>query len=537
MPPGCADGAQRRLKFTRLIAFLIAGICLAMGGGVARADTGRASCEALKSSTRFAAVVDAPTSVTSAVFSEASPTTPSYCAVEGYVTPTVGFVVWLPTDWNGKLLARGCGGFCGIVAGEFACRAPVQIHYACVQTDMGHKSGLTDGVWAAHNLQGRYDFGVRSTHVSTLAAKALLTAYYGRPSELNYFLGCSTGGRQGLMEAQRFPADYQGIVAIAPALDETGASIQLTWSLLANRQDGRNILSPLKLANLHAAVVAACDLNDGLKDGLIGDPRRCRFDPAALACPAQVWPGCLTASEVAVIRKIYAGPSAKDGPTFFTGGAPKGSEWHWNKGYIGEGEAYGSDLAIETDFWRYLGFPEDPGTGWTLDRFDFDHDPARVGQNEVLYNAGNPDLRAFKSLGGKLLMAQGLADDNVVPGGTIDYFQGVQRFMGGEAPTREFSRLFLVPGMLHCTGGEGAYAIDYLSALETWREKTSAPEVLQGAHPRDGVDIPYLGVGLSLAPSQIAFHRPMFAYPAMAHYHSGDPDRLESWNAARDQLP
>jgi hypothetical protein len=515
----------------RLGMWLATVLLLACAAGVAHAQADRASCEALKSSTRFADVLDAPTSITSATFVDAKPGAPGYCALEGYVTPTVGFALWLPTEWNGKLLGRGCGGFCGIVAGDFACRDPVRIHYACVQTDMGHKSGLTDGVWAKHNLQGKFDFGVRSTHVSTVAAKAVMASYYGRPSDLNYFLGCSTGGRQGLMEAQRFPADYQGIVSVAPALNETGASIQLTWSLLANRADGRNILSPLKLAMIHAAVVAACDVNDGLKDGLIGDPRRCRFDPASLTCRGPDANSCLTPAEVGVVRKIYQGPPHTAGLPIFTGGALPGSEWHWDKGYIGQGSMFGPTVAIETDFWRYLGFPEDPGAGWTLDQFDFARDPARVGEMEALYNAGNPDLRAFKALGGKLIMAQGMADDNVVPGGTIDYYRGVQRFMGGEAATFDFARLFLVPGMLHCTSGEGAYAIDYLSALEGWREKAAPPSVLAGAHPRDGVEIPYLGVGLDLRPAQVAFRRPMFAYPAMAHYRAGDPDRTESWDA------
>jgi hypothetical protein len=513
--------------------WLIIALCtLFLGVGHAHADPSKASCEALKSSTLFAGVQDAPTSVTSATYVEATAERPAYCALEGYVTPTVGFAVWMPTGWNGKLMARGCGGFCGIVAGEFACKDPIRVGYACVQTDMGHKSGLTDGVWAYHNLQGKVDFGSRSTHVSTLAAKAILTSYYGHPARWNYFLGCSTGGRQALMEAQRFPADFQGIVAIAPALNETGASIQLTWSLLANRAGERNILPQSKLPMIHAAVVASCDMNDGLKDGLIGDPRECRFDPAALTCRGADGPDCLTPEQVAVVAKIYAGPPrTAAGMPFFTGGAPVGSEGHWDKGYIGAGDAYGSTRGIELDFWRYLGFPEDPGPTWTLDRFDFQHDPDRVGQMETLYNAGDPDLRAFKALGGKFILAQGLTDDNVVPGGTIDYYQGVTRFMGGEAATDAFMRMFLVPGMNHCTGGEGAYAIDYIQALQGWSETGAAPTRLVGAHPKDGVDVPYLGVGLSLSPAQVNFRRPFFMYPAGAHYRSGDPNDPASWTA------
>ena len=510
---------------------LVLACVLAFGVGHARAEPGKASCEALKSSTQFAGVQDAPTSVISATYVEATAARPAYCALVGYVTPTVGFALWLPTSWNGKLLGRGCGGFCGVVAGEFACKDPIRIGYACAQTDMGHTSSLIDGVWADHNLQGKFDFGSRSTHLSTVATKAVLAAYYGRPAQMNYFLGCSTGGRQALMEAERFPADYQGIVSIAPALNESGASIQLTWSVLANRADGHNILPQSKLAMLHAAVVAQCDMNDGLKDGLIGDPRLCRFDPAKLTCKGADGPDCLTPAQLAVVQKIYAGPHNAEGLPFFTGGAPVGSEGHWGQSYIGAGDDLGANAGIVSDFWRYLGFPEGMGPGWTLDRFDFERDPDRATQMETLYNAGDPDLRAFKALGGKLILVAGMADDNVVPGGTIDFYQGVTRFMGGLDQTTPFARLFLVPGMNHCTGGEGPYAIDYTSALESWRERGDAPAVLAAAHPKDGVDIPYLGVALHLDPSQVAFRRPLFAWPATAHYRSGDPNAMSSWEA------
>jgi hypothetical protein len=419
------------------------------------------------------------------------------------------------------------------VAGEFACKDPIRIGYACLQTDMGHKSTLVDAAWAADNLQGKIDFADRSTHETALAGKAIGAAYYGRAARYNYFLGCSTGGRQALVEAERFPEDFQGIVAVAPALNETGASIQLTWSLLANRLDGHNILPASKLSMLHQAVVAACDMNDGLRDGLIGDPKLCRFDPAKLACHGADAPTCLTPAQVGVIQKIYAGPpNTVSGLPNFTGGAPLSSEGHWGPGYIGAGDAMGTTGVLETEFWRYLGFPQSEGAGWTLDRFDFNRDPARIGEMEKLYGAGDPDLRAFKAVGGKLLLVHGLSDDNVVPGGTIDFYEGVTRFMGGGAQTTPFMRLFEVPGMNHCTGGEGAYAIDYMEVLEAWTEAGQAPDRLIGLHPKDGVQIPYLGVGLSLDAAQIAFRRPMYLWPAETVYRgAGDPNEPASWDA------
>ena len=505
-------------------------LCLA---APASAAPTKAACAGLKG-TAFAGVQDAPTSVMSATWVAAKDGRPEHCEVEGYVSRNNGFVLWLPTEWNGKLLARGCGGFCGITAGEFACKDPIRIGYACLQTDMGHKSGITDGAWALDSTEAKIDFGSRATHVTTLAGKTIIAAYYARGPDRSYFLGCSTGGRQGLVEAQRFPLDYEGIVSIAPALNETGASMQLAWSLLANRTaDGHNILPQSKLPMLHKAVVEACDLNDGIRDGLIGDPKLCQFRPASLTCKGGAdAPDCLTPAQVAVVERIYAGPSNRTGWLFPTGGAPLGSEGHWDQGYIGPGDAWGKDTGLLTDFWRYLGFDPAPGPAFTLDRFDFDKDPPRAGQMEAIYNAGNPDLRQFKARGGKLLLAAGMADDNVVPGGTLDYYAGVVRFMGGADATRGFARLFKPAGMLHCTGGEGAYAIDYLAALEAWVEHGQAPERLASAHPKDGVTVPYLGVGLALAPDQVAFRRPADAWPAETRYRGkGDPNDQASWSA------
>ena len=478
----------------------------------------------------FAGVVDAPTMIVSANYVEATAERPAYCDVEGYVTPNNGFALWLPTKWNGKFLARGCGGFCGIVAGEFACKDPIRVGYACLQTDMGHKSTLTDATWAYHNLEAKVDFGYRSTHVTTLAGKAIVAKYYGQDAAKNYFIGCSTGGRQALVEAQRFPADFDGIVAIAPAMNETGGTVQITWSVLANRRNGHNILPISKLPMLHKAVVDACDLNDGLRDGLIGDPRRCNFRPASLLCKAGDRPDCLTAAQVAVVQKIYDGPRDSHGVALFPGGAPIGSEVNWGTSYLGAGDQLGHYAPMMTEFWRYLGFTEDPGPSWNLEQFDFDHDPERTGGMESIYTGANPDLRRFKQAGGKLLLVQGLTDDSVAYGQTIDYYEQTTRYMGGPDATKDFFRFFIIPGMNHCTGGEGAYAIDYLTSLQDWRETNDAPDRLVGEHPKDGMPIPYLGIAMTLTPDQATMRRPFYAWPAETIYKgTGDPNDPDSW--------
>ena len=492
---------------------------------------GAQACKALAGS-GFAGVLDAPTSLTSTTYVAASANLPAYCDVAGYVAPSEGFGLWLPSSWNGKFLTRGCGGFCGIVAAEFACKDPIRLGYACLQTDMGHKSTLTDAAWAYHNPQAKIDFAYRATHVTVLAGKAIIAAYYQRPAARNYFLGCSTGGRQGMVEAQRFPRDFDGIASIAPAIDETGSAIQLTWSIAANRAEGRNILPPAKVAVLHAAVVAACDLNDGVKDGLIGDPRRCSFRPSSLACRAGDAPDCLTAEQLAVVDKIYSGPRDRDGHPLAHGGTFLGAEPQWVPSYVGVDGKPGTYAAMMQEFWRYLGFDEDPGPSWTLDLFDIDRDPARTGGPESLYTGENPDLRRFKAGGGKLLLAHGWADESVVPGTSLDYYADATRFMEGPAATRAFFRLFMIPGMKHCTGGEGAYAINYLAALENWVENGQAPERIASQRPKEGVAIPYLGVGLALTPDQVSITRPVYAWPQFAIYAGrGDPNDMTNWLA------
>jgi hypothetical protein len=493
------------------------------------------SCAALHGG-GFGDLVDAPTQILNAHWVAASASVPAHCDITGYVATHVGFGMLLPSpaQWNGKLVSHGCGGMCGIVATDFACDGALRASYACVQTDMGHTSSLTDAKWADHDLQALVDFGYRATHVATVAAKAVTAAFYARAPRHNYFFGCSTGGRQGMVSAERFPADFDGIVAIAPAINETGAGMQLLWSVRANLDlQGRPILPAAKLAVLHDAVLAACDMNDGIKDGLIGDPRGCHFDPATLLCKAADGKGCLTRAQLDVVRKIYDGPADSQGRPLFTGGMQLGSELTWGSAFIGTPGHPPSYRAFMDEFWRYVGFMSAPGPTYdAITQFDFDRDPQRLGGMETLFSGSDPDLRGFARRGGKLLLAQGWNDNSVVPLNLLDYYDGVTRFMGGRDATLGFARLFTVPGMEHCQGGDGPWGINYLTVLDGWVEHGQAPDQLLGQHPKPGVVVDWGGTSFPLAADKVAFARPLFLYPRSAFYRgTGNPDDPANYDA------
>jgi feruloyl esterase len=416
---------------------------------------------------------------------------PAYCQVTGYVAPNVGFEIRLPSEnWNGKLLALGCGGDCGFINAG-ACRGPLQRGYACIATDTGHRG--QGGVWAYNDLEALTDFAYRAIHVVAIAGKEIVKKHYGSAPKHSYFFGCSTGGRQALIEAQRFPWDFDGIIAGAPWIDDSDAAAYAIWAARALREGG---LSQADLQRVHDAALAACDLDDGVKDGVIGNPARCAFDPRTSG---------LTAAKADAVRKVYQGLDS--------GGAMPGSELNWLEGFA-ENEAW-------AQIWfRYMTLPP-AGPQWSVADFDFDRDPKRFasGAQESLFNAANPDLRRFRAAGGKLLIYQGWNDESTTARRTIDYYETAGRVLGGGKAARDTVSLFLVPGMNHCGGGDGAYAIDYLSALEAWVERGVAPDVLIGAHPKEPADSDATSYApllrkFPLDPSEVAFTRRVFPYEA-----------------------
>lgn len=482
----------------------------------------------------FSGVPDAPTAITSAKPVAAANGAPAYCRVEGYIAPQVGFELHLPADWNGKYLQQGCGGMCGGI-NMASCADALARNYAVANTDMGHKAPPFSVKWAKGNRQAEIDFGYRATHVLAVAAKAIVAAHYGRAPRLSYFRGCSTGGRQALVEAQLFPDDFDGIIAGAPVLDETGDGLlHLLWSgRAAVDRAGRPVLGADKVALVHKAVIAACDKLDGVRDGVLQDPRRCTWRPAALACRDGDGVDCLSPAEQVAVEKIYAGATDSKGRDLFAGGMPRGSEYEWVPAFVGANGRPPLVLnpnGMLPDFMRYLSFYDDLPPDAALLAFDFDRDPQRLALMERLYNAQNPDLRRFKARGGKLILYHGWDDIEIPAALTLDYYQLAERSMGGAATTRDFFRLFMVPGMAHCRRGHGADAIDWLGALEDWVERGRAPDTVLSHHlvkPQNYLGLPPLS--FPLAPTLYDWTRPIPAWPKVARY-SGRGD----WRDARN---
>ena len=368
------------------------------------------NCAALLGAAGLDELPDAPTTLTAARAVKETPELPAHCLVQGYVAPQVRFELRLPlSDWNGKLLMQGCGGLCGVLRSA-SCDDALARQYAVVTTDMGHQAPPWQSQWALDNLQAEIDFAYRATHVVSVAAKALVARYFGRPQTHAYFRGCSTGGRQGLVSAQRFPQDFDGIIAGAPVLDETGtAALHLIWSGRANLDAGdAAILTPARLEAAHARIIAACG-DMGPDRRLIRDPRNCDWRAVLEACDAEAGTDCFDPQEMEVFDRLYEGARTSDGRRLVPGGLMPGSEYEWVPNFIGEdGPAVFHPDGPIRQLYQSLLFFRDPGPGHSARRFDFDRDPPRLALMESLYSARNPDLRQFRARGGRLIHLSGL---------------------------------------------------------------------------------------------------------------------------------
>lgn len=506
-----------------------------------------AACAALgkgEPARQFARIPDASTSVLTAEVVPAVRDLPEVCRVQGVIAPNVGFLLLLPTQkWNGKFMMTGCGGACGDFL-PFRMEPPLVRGYAVVTTDMGHRGGPGNFAFAHNDLGAAMDFGWRATHVTAVAAKEIIAAFYSRRASRNYFMGCSTGGRQALMEAQQYPSDFEGIIAGAPPLDQTGDSaFHLNWIQRSNLgKDGKPILKVEKLPLIKEAVLAACDAVDGAKDGVLQDPRRCDWQPDSLLCAANAEPGsCLSAAESDVVRKAYSGAVDSKGRALYFG-MPRGSEDQWPM-LLDVGNPPGTG-AIGESMLRYASFFDYQGPGYSLLDFDYDRDPPRLATMERLYNVQNPDLRKFKAAGGKLIAFHGWNDNNIPGEALIDYYETATRTMGGEGPTKEFFRLFMLPSVNHCQYGAGGGEVDWITVLENWVEEGLAPDVVIAHRMRQE---PYpLIPGTRWA--QMARHplaagsydqtRPVYAYPDVARWSGkGDASSASSWVKASRARP
>jgi hypothetical protein len=489
-------------------------------------------CNSL-ATTDFAGLMDAPTKITDARWVEASGGMPEHCVVLGYVHPRIGILLAMPAStWNGKFLEEGCGGFCGgnlvRAADKYAKELfsyPLSRGYAYLvfassgaSAMAGANAGATSALWAYNDIQSQFDFGIRAAHVAALAGQAIVERFYGSAPAKSYFTGCSSGGQQALSEAQRFPWDFDGIIVGAPSPTFSGPMMNYLWAARALV----GTVGRVDLELVHDAAVAQCDMDDGVRDGIIGDPIQCPFDPTSLLCKSGQRAGCLTTAKVQAIKKVYSGPMTSQGIKIYSGGPLPGSELNWLSDELSS--AYligGAPSPWPKEYFSYIGFMPAPGPGWKLDDFDFDRDYKRLRMAESLFGAAdNPDLRKFKAAGGKMIMYQGAADESDIPADSIDYYELVERTMGGRDKTQDFFRLFLVPGMNHCGGGAGAYAIDYLSYLESWVEKGQAPDVMIGSHPASDAS----------SSTTEGFTRPVYPYPVRSKYRgTGDPTKAESF--------
>jgi len=502
---------------------LLAALCTqarAAGPGPSSGD-----CKALQS-TDFSTVQDAPTQIIEAKPMSAQEGRPELCDIQGYISPNVGFHLQLPvSNWNRKFIEVGCGGQCGVLF-DFLCNGPVRRGYACIASDMGHKSTTQDVKWAYNNLLGQIDWAFRATHVVALAGKAILSKFYEQKAEKSYMTGCSTGGHQGLIEAQRFPWDFDGIVVGAPSITMQTVAVNKVWAdrVLRDR-DGQPLFSPADIRLLHEKVLSKCDLDDRVKDGVVGDPLSCQANLDELICKGEKNDRCLTHAQVQAAKMRYAGPLTSEGAQI-ADGAPLGSELNW-LGLNNVASGYTLDL------FRYLNFMPAPGLNWQLSDFDFDRDYKRLGVIDSFYSASNPDLRQFKRAGGKMILYHGWHDEGPSPAQTIDYYETVTKTMGGLKPTQEFFRLFLIPGMNHCSGGDGAFAIDYLTYLENWVEKGEALKIMIGSHVpsyKNDYDA-FVGLAFPLDPAlPVSFTRPVYPYPQHAKYKGhGNPNKAENF--------
>jgi feruloyl esterase len=429
----------------------------------------------------FSTLPDASLRIASATDIAGSDASPASCQVTGKIASNAQFVVQLPsTVWTGQYVQSGCGGYCGSLNPNEDCQRAFSRGAAIGYSDLG-TTGMQDLSWALDE-GARRDFAYVANHELAVAAKAIIAAYYGQPPAYSYFIGCSDGGREALIEAQRFPDDFDGIVAGAPAyLLSFLNSFKHTWQYRANADaDGNPIITVDQSAFLHEAVLAACDELDGVADGLIFDPRACAFDPATLLCPDSAdSTGCLTQEQVEAAQQLYSAPVDANGVRYYPAATlPYGSELRWAGGGGPMGDGGNFDQMIADVYLGSLSLPLPwQDTNWSADTLELrPRDVFALLPMASVYDASNPDLSAFRNRGGKLILYHGWADDSISPEGTIAYYEAVQQQMGGLEATREFTRLFMFPGVYHCSGGYGPSHFEMFTPITAWVEHGIAPE-------------------------------------------------------------
>jgi feruloyl esterase len=525
---------------TRLIRLLLVGV--ATVAAAAPRPAAAASCESLATFQIGADTsITAATLVTAGEFSppgarggRALDNLPAFCDVQGRVKPTptsaIRFEVWLPASgWNGKLQVVGNGGLAGAISYP-AMAAALRNGFATASTDTGHTT--TEPPTWLEDRERLIDYSYRGLHVTTVDAKAILSAFYNQPAKYAYYTGCSTGGKQGLMEAQRYPADFDGILAGDAANFWTHQMASEVWNGVVTGSPDRN-LSKETLRLVQNAALAKCDALDGATDGLVSDPMRCHFDPEVLQCRGAESASCLTAAQVEAVRNIYLGPlNPRTGKRVYPGLYP-GGELAWAGGVVINPTTKSG--VSSNDFWSYALFHKQD---WPFRTFDFDRDLARADlELAPITNATDPKLDAFSRLGHKLIYYHGAADPLIPAQNGVDYYERVVAAEKGLDRTQRFFRAFLVPGLYHCSGGPGPIAFgtaepappsqqdadhDVLRALERWVEDGTAPAQIIATKYVDGDP-----------KKAVVLQRPLCPYPQVATFkRSGDINDAASFVCA-----
>lgn len=466
--------------------------------------------------------VDAdPTTIHSPIYNQM----PAFCRVVAMIHPSIDSNIrvelWMPaSNWNYKFKAHGNGGFAGSID-YFALANSLAAGYATAATDTGHTGGDTDSSWAPGHPEKVVDYGYRAIHEMTVTSKRIISEFYRHAANKSYFCSCSNGGREALMEAQRFPADFNGIIAGAPANDWTHEMIQFAWDSLALFANLTSRIPATKLPAISAGVIAACDGQEGIKDGLLNDPAACQFNPQVLLCSGAESDACLTQPQIDALKKIYEG--ARDSwdrqifPGFEPGGELGPGGWdHWLLA-----KPMGRQYEYAQSFFSNLIFAN---PHWDFKTMDFDRDVKTTDAKLAkVLNATDPNLDAFQKSAGKLILYHGWADAAITPQSTINYYERVVARSGPGA--QGFVRLYMVPGLQHCVGGPGAVSFGQLddetpdahhniyAALERWVETGNPPTDLIGTKYEKDDD----------PSSRVIFTRPLCAYPTRAKYRgSGD---------------
>jgi len=459
---------------------------------------------------------------------------PEFCRVEGVIQPSsdshIELEVWLPSSgWNGKIHGEGNGGFAGSI-NYSALADSVMSGYASSSTDTGHKGDATDARWALGHTEKIVDFGYRAVHETAEKSKAIVHAFYGDGAKHSYFSSCSNGGRQALMEAQRYPADYDGLIAGAPASSFTHIIAAFTWDLQATEIDPASYIPANKYPAIEAAALASCDARDGVKDGVIDDPTKCNFKPAALLCNGPESAACLTQPQVAALEKIYAGARDSQGQQIYPGFLPGGESGPggWPLWMSGTGSRKSLQYAFATQGGANLIY-QNPA--WDFRAYSLDRDVKIADDTMGLrLNAIDPNLKALKDRGGKLILYHGWSDPALAPLATVNYYQSVVAKMG-QKETADFVRLYMVPGMQHCGSGPGPDSFgatpggpqadsghSMSAAIERWVEKGKAPDKI---------------FATKYAAGRITRTRPLCPYPQVARYSgSGSTDDAANFTCA-----